>query len=226
MGNLIYGSMYAPDGLWLTLHMKKGKNKNKMDKMTSIMVAHNHICEARRGSKGCSKSVVCRNCYSYIQASIHAVIRKKMDENTALLTSETYEPCKIETINNCLRYVSFGEMQSRLQVDNVMKHASKNHHLKKAIWSKMYGYFRHLNEIPKNMTLVWSCSRIDCMNFIIPAGFTKSFYVYRTKETLDKAMKEAKKQGFKTFECQLNCADCLHCYKNTKNTIVFEELRT
>lgn len=214
------------DGLWVTVHHKKANMKNKMDDYSSIMLGHNDICHMRRVKKDERwKDTVCGRCYSYIQSSIHSAIRVKMEKNSEILDDEKFKPSKIRTINGRLRYVSFGDVRNNQEVKNIIKHAKFNPVLKKAIWSKMYGMFRNEDLIVKNMNFIWSVSKLDCMKFIIPKGFTKSFYVYRNEEILIKGMEKAKEEGFKVFKCGLQCNMCNRCYDNKENEVIFELLR-
>ena len=237
--NMIYESCFSDDNLWITVHKQKtvkGKlQKQKMNHMTSIMIDFNSTCIARSAKNCDRKDVVCRNCYARIQSAIHPQLFKKMKENSNLLNNPEFQPTKIDTINNCLRYISFGELQNKTQAINIFKHARKNKHLKSGVWTKQ---FKHMSEAIKdlnitendkrykNLNLIWSCSRINCMKFLIPKNFTKSFYVYRTETDRQEAITEATKQGFKTFNCNaISCHNCKHCYENHDQTIVMELLR-
>lgn len=231
--NLITQSCFGKDGLWLTVHQKK-KYENKMDQYTSIALNHNTVCDQRRASNTAIKNCICKWCYSYIQATIHPAIRKKMEINSSVFSDVNYKPSKINTINNCLRYISFGEVNHQIQVINILKHAQMNNHLNKAVWSKMYGLWQSkgsktgikgLHGGIKNFNLIWSCSKLDCNKFIIPRGFTKSFYVYTNEQQLNDAKLQATDQGYTVIECNKMCAMCNHCYKNSENTIVMEVLR-
>jgi hypothetical protein len=137
-------------------------------------------------------------------------------------------PKKIYTINNRLRYISFGEVSSHIQVVNILKHAQVNNHLKKAVWSKAYGYWKgkQLNENIENLNLIWSCSKLDCQKFIIPKGFTKSFYVYTDEEKLQESKAKAQKEGYKVINCNKQCSSCNHCYDSSESTIVMELLKS
>ncbi|MFA5760244.1 MAG: hypothetical protein WC877_00515 [Dehalococcoidales bacterium] len=224
-------SGYSNDNIWLTVHKKSVKKgallKNKMDGYTSIPLAHNKICDSRRANKGVSKDCICRYCYSYIQASIHPSIRSKMEHNTVQFSNLGYMPKLIYTINNRLRYISFGDVSSHIQVVNILKHAQVNGHLKKAVWSKAYGYWKgkQLNGNIENLNLIWSCSKLNCTKFIIPKGFNKSFYVYTDEEKLTDAKIQAQKEGHKVIECNKQCNACNFCYDDSSSSIVMELLK-
>ncbi len=234
---LIYQSMYAPDGLWCTFHKAK-KYQNKMNLMVSLPIEHTNICHERRINKGYkNKNCICTKCYSYTQSSAHPAIRDKMTINSNILNDPDYQPSKIDTINNCLRYISFGELQNKIQATNIFKHARKNKHLMKAVWSKqnlhIQNTIKDLNITDlksdkryKNFNLIWSCGKINCTKFFIPKNFTKSFYVYRTEKDRQDAITKAHKEGFKTFICHADsCHNCQHCYQNHDQTIVMELLK-
>lgn len=220
-------SGFSTDKIWMTVHVKKGNVKNKMDGYTSIPLAHNKVCDNRRASNNISKNCVCRYCYSYIQATIHPGIRKKMEHNSVQFSNLGYNPERINTVNNCLRYISFGDVSNHVQVINIIRHACKNNHLHKAVWTKMYGFWKQkgIHGEVEQFNLIWSVSKLDCMKFFIPKGFTKSFYVYTNKDTMLDARMKAEKEGWKVIECNKQCSLCNHCYKNSETTIVMELLR-
>ena len=219
-------SKEGSDGLWYTVHMKKNGIKNKMDEYTSIMLAHNQVCHERRIRKDQKwKKTVCGYCYSYIQSSVRHQLIKKMERNSEVLRDIAFKPAKIKTINGRLRYISFGDVSSEIEVKNILKHARYNPTLKKAVWTKMYGLFKNEDLNVKRMIFIWSCSKIDCLNFVIPKGFNKSFYVFSDKESMKNGMERAKEEGFKVFECKLQCNTCNRCYDNQESEIIFEVLR-
>lgn len=227
---MIYQSMYTEDGLWFTFHKKKSGLKNKMDQMTSLVIEHNDICHQRRRNKGFNQNCVCERCYSYIQSTLHPSIRNKMTINSNLLNSKSYKPKKIQTINNTLRYISFGDLQNKQQALNIFKHAKINKTLHKALWTKQVKHvqetIKETKQIIPRFNLIWSCSRLNSTKFIIPEGFTKSFYVYTTEETRESAFITAKEQGFNPFKCEAtSCHECQHCYKDSNASIVMELLR-
>lgn len=216
------------NNIWYTVHHAKPNIKNKMDTYTSIALPHNHICHERRRNKGYNKNTVCERCYSYVQSSIHPQIRSKMDINGTTLNDPDYKPSKIKTINNCLRYISFGDLSNETQAINILKHAKHNPTLHKAIWSKQVKYLTNAikQTTPiKHMNYIWSCSKLNCTTFIIPKHFTKSFYVYTTEEELNKAKDIATTKGFQVVECSKMCKECNVCYKNHEQSIVMELLK-
>ena len=222
--------MYSEDGLWFTLHKKKNNGiKNKMDQMTSIVIEHNNVCHSRRKNKGYDQPCVCKNCYSYIQSTLHPIIRKKMTINSNILNNESYKPKKIQTINNTLRYISFGDLQNTQQALNIFKHAATNKTLYKALWTKQVKYIRNAIKtitVTQRFNLIWSASRLNCKKFIIPKGFTKSFYVYTSEEEQALAFSKAQEQGFIPFKCNaVSCNECQHCYRDNSASIVMEILR-
>lgn len=249
--SLINGSQYDSSGIWYTVHKQKKNIKNKMDEYTSVSMDHADICHQRRcnnntlnkAEKSRLKTTVCSRCYSYIQATIHPCIRSKMHSNSLTLNNKdhrgepkVFNPCKIQTINNRLRYISFGELSNIEEFKNIISHAYKNNHLKKALWTKKYGLIKDIISssydqgvlIGMNLNIIWSCSRLNVLkheNMIIPHGCTKAFYVYTNETTMKEAMDTATQHNIKTFRCKLQCKACNRCYDNTDHEIIMELIR-
>lgn len=214
------------NNLWFTVHIAK-KHANKMDEFTSIPLDFNSTCLSRT-KNNCDKSVICRRCYARIQSAMHPQIYPKMRLNTSTFNDPNYKPSKIKTINNCLRYISFGDVSNLTQCQNILKHANHNPTLSKAIWTKQVKLFTNaiVSTKPiKNLIYIWSSSRIDSTRFIIPKHFTKSFYVYSNIDKLHNAKQIAESKGFKVTECQKSCKSCMVCYKSKSNEIIMELLK-
>lgn len=228
---LMYDSGYSSDGLWITVHKQK-KYANKMDEYSSIALDFNDVCNSRTAKLNCRKDIVCRLCYARIQATIHPSIRTKMKINSSKLSDVNYKASKIHTINGCLRYISFGDINTSMEATNILKHILFNDHLKGAVWTKQYKKFIEaiktstVKEVPKNLILIWSASKLDSTNFIIPEKFTKSFYVYTTEEKLQNAKLQAESKGFAVTECTKQCSECNVCYHENSQSIVMELLKS
>ncbi len=221
--SIVMAKLGLRDRVWFTVHQGKG---NKMENKTSVMMNHTPKCFKRSRIKG----TVCSRCYSLKLSSYRkdSSMRKYMEHNSVILSSEELHFSILRTIDNTIRYNSTGDNHTSIEVYNIFHHARINAHLHGAVWTKEYGLYKRVMSAvkpPSNLVLIWSHTCINCMKFIIPKDFTKSFYVYSSEDNLKEAQQKAISEGFNVFECQRKCVDCQHCYVHKGKTIVMERLR-
>lgn len=191
------------NGLWLTEHRKSGK----MMDMDSIMVSHPPFCRDRNVG-------VCARCYSKKLSGYRPNLAKKQIRNTQILSSPGFEPCKFNTINGVIRWLSFGELTDPIMYDSICKMAEYNPHLLHLLWTKRNGIVKSRDK-PKNLKLVWSATKIDVEKPFVPKGFDMGFFVYSSEDKIPKGV----------FHCCKKCSECMHCYKKTSRGIVAEVVR-
>jgi len=219
---MIIHSQYF-NNIWFTYHKSKNGMKNKMDDLLSIMIDFPGFCMNNRKND----SSVCKRCYAFIQTSIRRKsIWPKLKHNSMVFSTSSISFEKVITPLNVLRFNSYGELQNKHQLLNMILLARSNDHLYTALWSKRYKLVKPLiHLVPKNMIMVWSASKLNSHTFIIPKGFNKSFYVYTNEMELTKAKHLAQQKGYTVIECQKQCKECLHCYKDVSHTIVMELIK-
>lgn len=221
---LLLTSSGMVNNIWFTVH--KGLT-NKMNNKTSVMMQHTTLCEKR----SLDKKSICSRCYSRKLSAYRkkSSMTRYMEHNSRVLReiiTTSFTP--LATPDGTLRYNSTGDNITDSEVVNIFHHARVNAQLQCAVWTKNFGlYHRVMKSIkpPKNLNLVWSMSRLNSFKFIIPKGFTKSFYVYSKAEILNEAMTQARQQGFSVVECQKQCASCNVCYENKSKQIIMELIR-
>ena len=221
---LLLTSSSMVNNIWFTVH--QGEN-NKMRHKVSLMMQHTTLCEKR----SLDKKSICSRCYSRKLSAYRkkSSMTRYMEHNSRVLReiiTTSFTP--LATPDGTLRYNSTGDNEHINEVVNIFSHSNANEHLQCAVWTKNFGlYHRVMKSIkpPRNLNLLWSMSRLDSFKFIIPKGFTKSFYVYSKVETLNEAMTQARQQGFDVVECQKQCASCNKCYTNKSKQIIMELIR-
>lgn len=191
-------------GLWITEHRKGGKMANK----DSIMFCHPSFCDRTCG--------VCGACYSKKMSSYRQCLAEKQEQNTRIMKSPYFKPCKLHTIDGSIRWSSTGELLNKQTYDNICKMADHNDHLVHALWTKRPGLVLW-KEKPENMTLVWSATKIDYPDPFIPAGFDIGFFVYSSYDRIP--------TDRHTIHCRKKCEECNFCYEPGARGIVCEVLK-
>lgn len=191
------------NGLHLTEHRKGGK----MDQMDSFMLRHGYFCENRTVG-------VCKKCYSKKLSGYRPFLAAKQEKNSVILSDPGFCPVKMNTINGAIRWSSFGEIENRVQFENITKMARVNKHLVNVLWTKKAGLVRNIKK-PKNLRLVWSATKIDVLNPFIPKGFEMAFFVYSKEELIPDGV----------FHCNKQCSACGFCYQAQSAGIIGEVIR-
>lgn len=191
------------NGLWLTEHRKSGK----MMDMDSIMLSHPPFCLDRNIG-------VCARCYSKKLFGYRPRLAKRQLQNTLKLSDPDYKPCKFNTINNVIRWGSFGELSDPVMYRNILYTAMYNPHLIHALWTKRAGIVKKALRTT-NLKLVWSATKIDIKKPFVPKGFDIGFFVYSSEDKIPTG----------AFHCKKQCSECMHCYKKNSSGIVAEVIR-
>jgi len=192
------------NGLWITEHRKGGKMQNK----DSVMFSHPSFCNRTDG--------VCGKCYSKRLSGYRPCLAEKQEQNTRVITSAYFKPCRLNTIDDSLRWCSMGEIHNKVMYDNICRMADLNDHIHHQLWTKRAGLVTW-REKPENMTLVWSATKIDYPDPFIPAGFDIGFFVYSSYDKIP--------TDRRTIHCRKKCEECGHCYEKGASGIVCEVLK-
>jgi hypothetical protein len=198
-------SYQAFNGLWITEHRKNGKMVGK----DSIMISHPPFCLDRCVG-------VCNSCYSKRLSGYRPNLWAKQKNNTDILLSDRFVPCKINTIDSTLRWSSTGEIINVQMLTNISKMAELNNHITHQIWTKKAGIILNAEyPIPENLRLVWSATKIDYPKPFIPKRFDMAFYVYSSRDKIPDGV----------HICLKHCSDCGFCYKNKSVGVIAEVMK-
>lgn len=158
---------------------------------------------------------VCKYCYS---RNMLQGLRKNCgpawSKNLKIL-SKPLSDDQIPTINNIwVRFHGHGELTGSTMFLNFCKIAKHNSRTQFVLWTKRCDIVRkHIHEVPKNMTLIYSNPRLNNVLKNPPSGFDRVFNV-------------VSKDHYKSNCAGKNCWECGLCYdpKSTTKCIV-EKLR-
>jgi len=200
------------NGLWLTEHRKSGKMIDK----DSIMFSHPPFCQSRNVG-------VCSRCYSKKLSGYRPFLAGKQIQNTQILSSPGFEPCKLNTIDNTIRWGSFGELTDPVMYRNINRMAEYNPHLLHLLWTKRNGIVKSYHKA-KNLKLVWSATKMDVQKPFVPDGYDIGFFVYTDESKIPKTWSDGHKMR-NVMICNKECSKCKFCYSTYLGGVVAEVVR-
>lgn len=200
------------NGLWLTEHRKSGKMINK----DSIMFSHPPFCQSRNVG-------VCSRCYSKKLSGYRPCLAGKQIQNTQVLSSLDFEPCKMNTIDDTIRWGSFGELTDPVMYRNINRMAEYNPHLLHLLWTKRNDIVKSYPKA-KNLKIVWSATKMDVQKPFVPDGYEIGFFVYTDESKIPKTWSDGCKMR-NVMICNKECSKCKFCYSTYLGGVVAEVVR-
>lgn len=196
-------------------------------KMTGIQSLSTSVLLNKQCQKNASVAgSVCQKCYAIKQLKRYSNLDKKLERNTALLTTSVLPVEALPVITSLyFRFEAFGDLNNAIQVVNYFNICKKNKYVHFALWTKNPRFIdQAIKEYnikkPKNLNIIYSSLFLnkpvkairDKYNFI-----DKVFTVY-DPETI--------KNNDIVINCgSRSCIDCLKCYNKNKITEISEKLK-
>jgi hypothetical protein len=154
-------------------------------------------------------------------------LEKSLENNTAILTreltfDEIKEIAKFFLNTSIVRFESFGDLNSEVQLLNYIRIARAAKHTKFALFTKQYAivrkYFESGKRFPDNVTLILSSPFID---HTLAEPFVNYFKQYHRRVITFTVTRDKENPS---INCgKRKCVECRNCYdaKNPKNVIEF-----
>jgi len=159
---------------------------------------------------------ICGSCYSHRMLNTYRKnCQPAFQHNSDLLSKAELIPDLLPRVNSAyFRFNGHGELINETHLINLIGICNKNPHTNFALWTKrknlVFSVLRAQPK-PKNLILVYSNPKIDCVQIEPPMHF-------------DKVFNNVSKSGYKNENCTgQKCIECLACYRKDSGTDVIIE---
>ena len=177
------------------------KHEGKLAGILSVNVSTNgnDFCTAMRKCEGS----VCASCYAGRLETHRTRLGMALLRNSELLSSRCLDYKELPWFEpeSSVRFDSFGELINLNHLSNIYSICKKNPEVHFALWTKkdfmVIGL--GLQNVPKNLVLIYSELNVDEPNPRIVEGFDYTYVVH------------GKDSGYPP--CGEKCIDCLKCYR-------------
>lgn len=197
-----------------------GKMHDIQSLSTSVLM--NEQCKINSTIPG----AICGKCYAIKQLKRYSNLDKKLERNTALLTTDILPVEALPVITSLyFRFEAFGDLNNAVQVVNYFNICKKNKYVHFALWTKNPRFIdQAMKEYnikkPNNLNIIYSSL---FLNKPVKAIREKYSFIDKVFTVYDP---ETIKNDNITINCgSRSCIDCLKCYNKNKITEISEKLK-
>lgn len=184
---------------------------------------------------------ICKKCYAEKSINLYkASLLPTLIYNTLLLKYIDIDASQIPYINNkYFRFESFSDLQSAKHLKNLIAICKKNKNTLFTLWTKAgYTLINMMEEekiikLPSNLNIIISEFYINkktdyeylqqLQTCLYPSQAIKNKYTNALK-SFSVFDDEEKQKNSNMFICKNSCANCLKCYKKSKNILYIAEM--
>lgn len=199
----------------ITENNEGGKMRNIRSISTSCLECES--CNVRAKNP----DLVCHKCYARRDLNRKKTLREKMRYNNKFYNNYSIPVDCIPFINDrVFRFESFGEIQTKTQIQNYYKIARKNSQVHFVLWTKNSMLIDSWKvRKPRNLTIIASSPAINTEypeTIYHRYNFVKKVFSVYTEEY-------AAEHGI-NINCSGKCIDCMRCYDPNNNEIYINEI--